>query len=632
MKTRSTVFGRLLLLSILALQIPLSAFASGTAAMAFVLPEAKAGEAYEFTIKTEGGQPPFRWSVIEGNLPAGIELLPSGTLRGTPTIPRSQGYEFTLQVSDSSVPTQTYAQKFALVIAPGALRMVLNSSNKLTIAPVTQTASHSAPGSHGSTTDSSRPPSGSAGIGLDTALISGVLKGGNDVVKGFITPRAEKVFIEVFSGSASGRDSLINRAQVKTVDINTGQFNEKLSPALKKDQRVRVVGLLNEGGRQTQLISDEVTVAAPDPVVKAEPPTIRRPLLEGAQSISGIALPDSEGGKPTKVVIRVFNGGDHGPTIVADTTDIKKTGEYTVTFDQTLAVGQTVRAQAWVDDTAGEETPAENNPYEVEAIGDWGRARATFAFGAVFSKERDDFSKSDPYLDFNLDYNWFRKNTDRHHFSMLFNTFFATRLTTIPVDPDKQQQGLNSAGIVAKAADTATETDSAKCDPLTKDGFLCSRKSVMIQVGAYLPVWNKALTWKHGGNGNAVFVAPIAKAGMNTLTDDGEKGRNLLTFYSGGFRFGHFDTGKELAHSLRREANEAPRLVSYLDVTFGKWQNIEYLGERRLRTEFEGRIKIPALPLRLGFDANVGKGPDDLRFLIDTGFDVGKMFKKFLNN
>jgi putative Ig domain-containing protein len=620
MKTVSNYFVSLLIPSLLLLQsAPIKALPSASAGIAYALPEARAGATYEYHITTEGGQPPFRWSVIEGEVPPGIELQPSGTLRGTPTVARSRAYEFTLQVSDSSEPPQTYAQKFAVVISPAPLRIVPGAGNKLTIVPTAQTNLHSSVASNGSSGAGSRAAS-AIGFSLDNAIISGALKGGADSVRGFITPRSEKVFVEVFSGTTSGRNSLINRTPVKSIDINTGEFTEKLSPPLKKDQRVRVVGLLIEGGQQVQLISDEVIVVAADPKPKAPAPAIKKPLLEGVRSVSGIALPDSDGTKPTKVVVEVFNGTEHA--LVGETDDLKKTGEFTVNFDHSLEVGQSVRAHAYVDKTKGEETSAENNPNQVEALGDWGRARANFAFGAVFSKERDDFSKSDPYLDFNLDFNWLRRNRDYKNLTYLLNTFFETRLTSIPVDPDKQDQSV-------KAAADATPADPSKCDASTTDGFLCSRKSVMVQIGTYLPIyWNKRLSWSHGGNRNVLFFAPIVKAGMNTLTADGEEGRNLLTFYSGGLRFGHYDVGKYTTPpSLPKEVS--PRLISYMDITLGKWQNLEYLGSRRLRTEFEGRVKIPGLPLRFGFNANLGKGPDDLRFLIDTNFDVGRLFKKF---
>src|SRR5712691_8318458 len=114
MKTATVVSVRMSVLLLLLLQtVPIKAMNAG---MAFALPEARAGAAYEFTIRTEGGQPPLKWSVVEGNLPPGIELQQSGMLRGTPSAPRSQAYEFTLRVLDSSEPPQTYTQRFALVV------------------------------------------------------------------------------------------------------------------------------------------------------------------------------------------------------------------------------------------------------------------------------------------------------------------------------------------------------------------------------------------------------------------------------------------------------------------------------------------------------------------------------------
>src|SRR5262249_24957923 len=113
-----------ILLLLLLQSIPIKAMNSR---MVFTLPEARAGAAYEYTIRTEGGQPPFKWSVAEGTLPPGIELLQSGLLRGTPAAPRLQAYAFTLKVSDSSELPQTYTQRFALTVTPAALLMVLSA-------------------------------------------------------------------------------------------------------------------------------------------------------------------------------------------------------------------------------------------------------------------------------------------------------------------------------------------------------------------------------------------------------------------------------------------------------------------------------------------------------------------------
>jgi len=582
----------------------------------YALPAAKAGTQYEFTIRSEGGLAPFKWRVVEGVLPPGLELEPSGLLRGIPRSAKAQPYEFTLEVSDSSEPPQVCAQRFALSIAPEQLRIVINSENKLAILPPSSTSGRSAPSSKpAATTPAAEIPASP----LASAIISGTLKAGADKVKGFVTLQAQKVFVEVFSGTGSGRESLLSRVPLGLIDVNTGEFTAKLTQPLKKDQRVRIVGALVSNGQETQLISDEVTVAAADPEKKPLTPWIKKPLLEGARSVSGIATTESEDTKPTKVRIEVYNGKRELAQL-AETEDLKKTGEFTVNLDEPLAAGQIVKPTAFAGTTSSDEPDPDHLAF-VEAVGDWGRARATFAFGAVFSKEREDFSKTDPYLNFNLDWNWYRRRSDEQNFTYLLNTFFETRLTAIPVDPDKQKQ---------EGEQSQTPSAEKTCDPSTPDGFLCSRKAVMVQAGVYLPLyWNNWTTWRYGGDRNAFIIAPLVKGGLNTLTAEGEKGRNLLTFYSGGLRFGHLDTGKFTnPPSLPRDV--APRLVSYLDVTVGKWQNIEFKGRRQLRTAFEGRVKIPALPLRFGFDANIGRGPDDLRFLVDMNFDIGKMFKKFM--
>ncbi len=93
---------------------------------AFVLPEAKPGLAYEFQIQIEGGLPPLRWKLVSGELPLGIELLPSGILRGVPTTTRAGAYEFVIEVSDSSRSPQTFAQRFSLLVQAAPLRMVLS--------------------------------------------------------------------------------------------------------------------------------------------------------------------------------------------------------------------------------------------------------------------------------------------------------------------------------------------------------------------------------------------------------------------------------------------------------------------------------------------------------------------------
>ena len=47
-----------------------------------------------------GGTPPFQWSINEGELPPGLELLSSGLIRGNPRVPGQ--YSFGLRVDDAN--------------------------------------------------------------------------------------------------------------------------------------------------------------------------------------------------------------------------------------------------------------------------------------------------------------------------------------------------------------------------------------------------------------------------------------------------------------------------------------------------------------------------------------------------
>ena len=51
-------------------------------------------------LTSNGGLPPFSWKIASGELPQGLELTPSGLLRGTPTRPGF--YTFGVKVDDSS--------------------------------------------------------------------------------------------------------------------------------------------------------------------------------------------------------------------------------------------------------------------------------------------------------------------------------------------------------------------------------------------------------------------------------------------------------------------------------------------------------------------------------------------------
>jgi hypothetical protein len=307
---------------------------------------------------------------------------------------------------------------------------------------------------------------------------------------------------------------------------------------------------------------------------------------------------------------------------------------------------------------------------------DWGRVRAYFTGGVILSKERSNFSKSDIFLDFTLDKNYFASRS-RKIFKD-FNSFFDARLTAIPV---------------TQPADTST----TPCETNTPDcaNFINSEKAALLQAGFYLPMYGKYTTWLRRVSSettvsadrdkatiertsryerNALFFAPLVKGGVQTITGgrttaEGTRfgGDDVFNFFSYGVMLGHFriPTSRERCRAYERKdthtfyydddcyvasdgrgyryvrnTNLAPELISWLTISRGRWESFELtvptgfrdpngnpitVRERPWRYEALGRLKIPNSPFIIGFDGNFGKGPDDLRFIFGTRFDVGKV-------
>ena len=92
---------------------------------AFTLPSAKVGVPYEYALQTEGGLPPLQWSVVAGDLPKGISLSATGTLKGVPAGANLEPFEFSVEVRDSGQPPQSSLQRLRLRVAPSELHIVL---------------------------------------------------------------------------------------------------------------------------------------------------------------------------------------------------------------------------------------------------------------------------------------------------------------------------------------------------------------------------------------------------------------------------------------------------------------------------------------------------------------------------
>jgi len=64
--------------------------------------------------------------MVEGSLPPGINLSAAGLIYGAPADPRSEPFEFLLEVTDSGTPPQRATQRFSLSVAPSELRIILD--------------------------------------------------------------------------------------------------------------------------------------------------------------------------------------------------------------------------------------------------------------------------------------------------------------------------------------------------------------------------------------------------------------------------------------------------------------------------------------------------------------------------
>jgi len=78
------------------------------------LPSGQVNSAYSGSLAASGGTAPYTWSLSSGSLPAGLTLISSGQISGTPTA--SGTSLFTVKVTDSSSPAQNATANLSLTI------------------------------------------------------------------------------------------------------------------------------------------------------------------------------------------------------------------------------------------------------------------------------------------------------------------------------------------------------------------------------------------------------------------------------------------------------------------------------------------------------------------------------------
>ena len=370
------------------------------------------------------------------------------------------------------------------------------------------------------------------------------------------------------------------------------------------------------------------------------------------------------------------------------TTDPAPDGTFDLMLRTPLKGGQKVTVQqgaAPAGTDSALSAPVTVGEAEQAAAYSWGRVRGTFSGGAIVSQDQGNLSKTSTYLDLTTDNTWYMKDhcndwadenasgasrpykcpvtakvgVPSFKWGAQINTFFDIRLTALPATACQTStltgssgsggsgsgkgsgsSGSGGSGSSGTASGTASTTCVAPSDPTTI--FVATPKAALVAGGVYLPVYTGWSSWEHDGHRHALYFAPIAKGGFQTLVQSAQSGSSTTvssTVIGGDTFFHFFNVGSRFGlykfHDEDRN-RVAPDQILYLDVTGGKYQNLPDLKPDGTVKDtpwllgLEGRFTIPKVPVFLGFNSttNIRHGSGDLRFLFGTSFDLGCLLAK----
>ena len=94
-------------------QLTLTAYAP-PAVTTSALPDATVGTAYSGQLTESGGEPPYTWTQVAGQLPPGLTLSSAGVVSGTPT--QAGTFTFDPKVTDSESPPQGATQSVTITV------------------------------------------------------------------------------------------------------------------------------------------------------------------------------------------------------------------------------------------------------------------------------------------------------------------------------------------------------------------------------------------------------------------------------------------------------------------------------------------------------------------------------------
>ncbi len=136
-----------------------------------VLNDGEVGQAYTFSFVASGGQAPYGWAHISGNLPSGLSVSSQGVLSGTPF--SSGTFNFEIRLNDASSPAQIITRNFSLIINVQGGGGPQNTPPSFTNAPSTQQLVHQTSTLYSFDFDASDPDGDPLSFGFVTPPING---------------------------------------------------------------------------------------------------------------------------------------------------------------------------------------------------------------------------------------------------------------------------------------------------------------------------------------------------------------------------------------------------------------------------------------------------------------------------
>jgi hypothetical protein len=440
-----------------------------------------------------------------------------------------------------------------------------------------------------------------------------------------------------------------------TLPLANSRYEVTLESPLASGNNLAVVVTGKDGMQRIRNQTESVVAAIPAPGKV----TVLTKVAPGVKTLQVQATPTRDKGG-YEVRVRPCPGAQ-APVLAPSTANrlwevTDANGTATLNFDQPLYASQPVSVCEEVVNTTDSSAEAKSSESEQLVASDpldLGHVRYYFTTGVVLSSANNfqgqsNGSQAGMFLGFNADRAWLNSGGEKNQLWNL-NTYFDARLTSVATGATTQSNGVT-------------------------EQFIQSRKAALLQGGIYLPY--NTTWWKQGQY--SLFAAPLVKAGFATLLDDApqtstvvaspNRDGHFFTFWSYGTRLGFYRhsrgansmsaaslvSGKEEKPRVSQEDDGAPELVSFVDLTRGRFGAFEafrpdtqdptgFIRVRPMRWSVEGLLKIPSSPFVVGFSANVGGavGPqvkngvtlpftqprDDLRFLFGAQFDAAKLLK-----